>query len=134
MLYDYILINLRTAHAKGKVSYGLNLYTGEIEDMTKAGIEDRFVDFQFEHEVFHPVKSSSINVHPFVYLCKEMATVIPDPEIERGGWYKLGSEVKAHDQNKGDYIIWNEDIVWGLTFRIYDSLKNMLYEMSRNND
>ena len=33
-----ILINLRTAHAKGKVSYGLNLYTGEIEDMTKAGI------------------------------------------------------------------------------------------------
>ena len=23
---------------------------------------------------------------------------------------------------------WSGDIVWGLTFRIYDSLKNMLYE------
>ncbi len=33
-----ILINLRKAHAEGKSKFGLNLYSGEIEDMTKAGV------------------------------------------------------------------------------------------------
>ncbi len=33
-----ILINLRNAHASGKKKYGINLFTGEIEDMEKAGV------------------------------------------------------------------------------------------------
>lgn len=33
-----ILIDLRKAHAEGKHNHGLNLFTGEIEDMNKAGV------------------------------------------------------------------------------------------------
>lgn len=33
-----VLINLRNAHASGKKKYGINLFTGEIEDMEKAGV------------------------------------------------------------------------------------------------
>ncbi len=33
-----VLINLRKAHAEGKHNHGLNLFTGEIEDMKKAGV------------------------------------------------------------------------------------------------
>ena len=119
----------------GFAKEGETPYKASLRELREeTGIEEQFVYFQFEHKVFHPVRSSSINVHPFVYICEEMLTVNPDSEIERGGWYKLGSEVRAHDERMGDYIKWNGDIVWGLTFRIYDSLKNILYEMSINND
>ena len=33
-----ILINLRNAHASGKKKFGINLFTGEIEDMEKVGV------------------------------------------------------------------------------------------------
>ena len=33
-----VIINLRNAHAKGKKNAGINVYSGEIEDMDKAGV------------------------------------------------------------------------------------------------
>ncbi len=116
----------------GFVKEGETPYMASLRELREeTGIEQHFVSFQFEHKVFHPVRSSSINVHPFVYLCREIIPINPDSEIERGGWYMLGSEVKSHDERMGDYIKWNGDIIWGLTFRIYDSLKEILYEMGR---
>ncbi len=95
----------------------------------ETGIDRDSITFKFEHKIFHPVRSSSINVHTFVFQCSEMIPVEPDSEIERGGWYRIGTEINECDDRKGDFIRWNGDIVWGLTYRIYESLRDAFKEL-----
>lgn len=92
----------------------------ELHEETSVGKED--IHFISKIQIFHPVRFPEINVYPFLFSSEKELPVVVGDEMERGGWYKIGEEIQHHDDTKGDFLEWNNDIVWGLTFRIYSYL------------
>lgn len=95
----------------------------------EAGIDADGISLLFEHDLFHPVRFPSINVHPFVFRSSELKIITPGNEIERGSWYKMGDEVELEDSFMGKYLRWDGDLIWGLTYRIYSSLSKKLRDL-----
>lgn len=91
----------------------------ELREETSIDTSD--LEMKGELPVFHPVRSPHINVHPFWFYSEELADIIPGDEIERGKWYTVGEYQLKHDKVRGEFIVWNGDIVWGLTYRIYSA-------------
>ncbi|MHB1440346.1 MAG: NUDIX hydrolase [Cuniculiplasma sp.] len=108
------------------------LQTALRELREETGIKPSNVKFRFEHDIFHPVRFPSVNVHPFVFTSNLLYDIEPDGEIESGSWHKIGTEILLRDESRGEYISWNGDVVWGLTFRIYNSLKDRFIDMAKS--
>ncbi|MCL4345443.1 MAG: NUDIX domain-containing protein [Candidatus Thermoplasmatota archaeon] len=75
-----------------------------------------------EMQIFHPVRFPEVNVKPFVFKLNEMFPIRPNDEMNYGKWYELKNGSSRYDDIKGNFYVFDGDIVWGLTYRILNSL------------
>jgi 8-oxo-dGTP pyrophosphatase MutT (NUDIX family) len=116
----------------GFLKGGEDHFSGALRELREeTGIEKDRVKFVLQLEAFHPVRFPQVNVYPFVFEATELCVVRPDVEIERGQWYEIGHETIIKDDDKGEHMICNGDIIWGLTYRIYKELKSNIFSQSQ---
>ena len=94
------------------------------EFQEETGSEASYLNLLKVLDYFNTLRDNGPKVYPVLCTAKSKFEINPGDEMEYGGWYPIDNGIVINDPHRGKCLKFNDDIVWGLTFRILDYLMN----------